>query len=160
MTELEQAERALAQAKARAESLAAIGSLVLRDAVAGGPSRAQGLLGYHVSLRRANQTLMEMYRHVCDVRAAQGLPPPGERYHEIPPDFGPMPVQPPGVHDLTGKAALWFSLLAGLIGGDLDQIARCLDELKGWTPETAMANGWAPRTTPGGRLTVSEESAS
>ena len=85
MTELEQAKRALADAKTRVEGMAAMGSLELHAAVIGGPSHAQDLLNYQARLRAANRTTIAMYLHVRDLRAAQGLPPLDGRYGEIPP---------------------------------------------------------------------------
>jgi hypothetical protein len=124
MTELEQAEQALSDAKARVNDLATMGSLELHAAVAGGPSHAQDLLNYHVGLRTANKEMMAIYMHARNLPAAQGLPPPDPCY-EIPPDFGPIPPD---------KEAFWHLLFGSLNGSDLDNIARCLDELKGWTP--------------------------
>ena len=124
MTELEQAEQALAKAKTRVNDLATMGSLELHAAVAGGPGHAQDLLNYHVRLRTANREMMAIYLHVRDLRAAQGLPPPEPSY-EIPPDFGPIPAE---------KEATWHRLFGFLNGSNLNQIARCLEELKGWTP--------------------------
>jgi hypothetical protein len=90
MTELEQADQALSDAKVRVNELATMGSLELHAAVAGGPSHAQDLLNYHVGVRTANQEMMATYMHVRNLRVAQGLPPPDLCY-EIPPDFGPIP---------------------------------------------------------------------
>jgi len=124
MTELERAEQALAEAKTRANGLATMGSLELHAAVAGGPNHAHDLLNYHVRLRTANREMMAIYLHVRDLRAAQGLPPPA-LYHEIPPDFGPIPAD---------NEAAWHRLFGFLNGSSVDRIARCLEELKGWTP--------------------------
>lgn len=136
MDELEQAERALAETPERAEGLAAMASLELRAAVERGPGHAQQLLDYHTNLREVSRNALAWYLRVRDLREAQSLPPI-EPQHQITPDYGPMPAPEPGTDTLTGKAHLWTLLLASLNGRDLDQIARCLKELEGWTPGIA-----------------------
>jgi hypothetical protein len=136
VTELEQAEEALAQATARAEELAAMGSLELHAAVAGGPSHARALLGYHQRLGQLNRVRMGAWARVRELRAAQGLPPPS-RFMQITPDFGPVPGPPPGSNVVIGKAAIWHRLLGALNGSDLSEISKCLQELEGWAPEQA-----------------------
>src|SRR5689334_6382625 len=133
MTELEQAEKSLADAKARAEGLAAMCSLELHAAAAAGPDPAARLVPYHQRLRQLNRTLMAAYLYVRDLRAAQGLPPLEGHYHEIPPDFGPLPI-PAGSRIVTGRESTWLRLLGSLDGDDLPQIAECLADLEGWTP--------------------------
>jgi hypothetical protein len=133
MNELAQAERALAEARKHAEGLAATASLELHSAVENGPSQAQSLLDYHIRTFSASQNTMAWYMRVRDLRAVQGLPPIAPQY-EITPDYGPMSVPEPGSNTLTGKAHLWTLLLVSLNGHDIDQIAKCLGDLKGWTP--------------------------
>lgn len=135
MTELEQAEEALAQATARAQELSAMGSLELHAAVAGGPSHAGALLGYHQRLFELNQALMLAWIRVRDLRAAQGLPPLQGRPTQVTPDFGPVPGSPPSSGMVTGEAAVWHRLLGALNGRNLPEITKCLQELEGWTPE-------------------------
>ena len=136
MTELEQAEEALAQATVRAEELAAMGSLELHAAVAAGPSHARALLGYHQRLRQLNRVRMGAWARVRELRAAQGLPPPS-RFTEITPDFGPMPRPAPGLNVITGRESTWVRLLCSLNGNDPGEIARCLQDLEGWIFERA-----------------------
>ena len=134
--ELEQAERALAEAKKQAEEHAAMASLELHAAVVGGPSHAKDLLDYHIHLWDLSRTMTARYLRVCQLREAQGLPPI-ERHFEIVPDYGPMPVPAPGENTLTGKPALWALLFGSLNGRNLDGVTRCLRELEGWTPHMA-----------------------
>lgn len=136
MDELEQAERALAEAKKQAEEHAAMASLELHAAVVGGPSHAKDLLDYHIHLWDLSRTMTARYLRVCQLREAQGLPPI-ERHFEIVPDYGPMPVPAPGENTLTGKPALWALLFGSLNGRNLDGVTRCLRELEGWTPHMA-----------------------
>lgn len=136
VNELEQAERALAEAREQAEGLAAMGSLELRAAVEGGPDHAQQLIDYDVSVRDASRNTVAWYIRVRNLREAQGLPPIAPQY-EINPDYGPMPAPEPGTNTLTGKAHLWVLLFGSLNGRDRDQIARCLGDLEGWTPDMA-----------------------
>lgn len=136
MNELEQAERALLEAREKASGLAAMGSLELRTAVEGGPSHAQQLFDYHTRMFDESRNTVAWYMRVCDLREAQSLPPIEPQF-EITPDYGPTPTPEPGTNTLTGKAHLWTLLLGSLNGRDLDQIARCLRELEGWTPGMA-----------------------
>lgn len=136
MTELEQAEEALAQATARTEELAAMGSLELHAAVAAGPSQARALLGYHQRLRQMNRMRLIVWMGMRDLRAAQGMPPPA-RFGEITPDFGPMPRPAPGSNVITGRESTWVLLLCSLNGDDIDQISKCLQDLEGWVFERA-----------------------
>jgi hypothetical protein len=136
MSELAQAEQALAEAQERAKELEVMASLELRTAVEGGPSHAQELLDYHVRLFDASRNAVVWSIRVRDLQNAQGLPPI-EPLHEITADYGPTPVPEPGTSTLTGKAHLWVLLLGSLNARDLDQITRCLRELEGWTPGMA-----------------------
>lgn len=78
---------------------------------------------------------MAAYLRVRDLRAAQGLRPleRSYHYHEIPPDFGPVPISP-GMRVATGEESTWLRLLGSLNAGDLDQIVRCLGELEARHP--------------------------
>lgn len=136
MNELEQAEQSLAEARERAEGLAAMGSLELRAAVEGGAGHAQQLIDYDVSVREASGNTVAWYMRVRDLRESQGLPPIAAQ-HEINPDYGPMPAPEPG-GILTGKAHLWSLLLGMLNARDVQRVARCLDELEGWTPDSGV----------------------
>ena len=130
MNELEQAERALLEAREKASGLAAMGSLELRTAVEGGPSHAQQLFDYHTRMFDESRNTVAWYMRVCDLREAQSLPSIEPQF-EITPDYGPTPTPEPGTNTLTGKAHLWTLLLGSLNGRDLDQIARCLRETGG-----------------------------
>ena len=136
MDELAQAERAHAEARERAEGLAAMASLELRAAIEGGPSYAKQLIDYHQNLFEVTRTAFAWYLHVQRLREARGLPPI-EREYQITPDYGPNPVPAPGTNTLTGKAHFYVALLAFLNAGDLDVVTRCLRELEGWTPGMA-----------------------
>lgn len=48
-----------------------------------------------------------------------------------------MPVSDPGTNTITGKAYVYMALLGNLNARNLDQIAQCLQELEGWTPDMA-----------------------
>ena len=136
MKELAQAERAHAEARDRAEGLAAMASLELRTAIENGSSHAKQLLDYHTNLWEVSRDAFTWYLHVQKLREAQGLPPIAQEY-QITPDYGPMPVPDPGTNAITGKAHFYVALLGNLNARDLDQIARCLQELEGWTPDMA-----------------------
>jgi hypothetical protein len=136
MNELAQAERAHAETRERAKGLAAMASLELRTAIEGGPSHAKQLLDYHINLWEVSRDAFAWYLHVQKLREAQGLPPIEQEY-QVTPDYGPMPVPDPGTNTITGKAHFYVALLGNLNARNLDQIARCLQELEGWTPDMA-----------------------
>jgi hypothetical protein len=117
-----------------AKGLATMASLELRTAIEGGPSHAKQLLDYHMDLLRVSRDAFAWYLYVQKLREAQRLPPI-EREYQITPDYGPMPVPDPGTNTITGHAHFYVSLLSNLNQRNLDQIARCLQELEGWTPD-------------------------
>jgi hypothetical protein len=134
---LDQVERAWAEARDRTSGLAVMGSHELHGAVAAVQDAAAGLLAYHLRWREAFRAAEIAYIQLKQLRAQAGLPPPEQV--DLAPDFGPMPGPDPGSNVITGKGHYWIALLGSLNGSDLETIARCLGELNGWKPPAAAA---------------------
>ena len=130
--DLDAAERELAELTDKTSGLAAMGSLELHAAVAGGTlPHAVALMRYRAGLYDANFARHLAWDNVARIRAKRGLDMPG-RFSMIPPDFGPMPHPAPGEQIITGKEAQWVRLLGSLNGRDAQHVADCLRELGGW----------------------------